>query len=598
MCDLYWSTRNDVERLLDSMQPHQRSDVLPLPPPLQMSQLKSFGTEGGQLQAAFTTVRPLLNVSNGHDNSINSSMSQLSSEFGRSTRNVSSQIRSNSPVRPSFPAAPSMLSGPPPFVVNGTSAHSQPVSAAIPPNMNIPPPSTARMSSSSTTYGAPVVGSVQPPPFSRPPPLENLASTSVVPPNLSQPPPIVTRTSSGTLPPPDFSIPPPSTSAMSIPPPTSLISSTSGTASDALTVSMSTTVSVVSSKPLVSNSTLPTTSTSTLPSIEPATSSANPSAKNLPPTINLSVPPPSFNIPPPRVTVSTFSTPPPTVDTHTSLAPHTSRPPPGPPPSLLMRPPPNLSVGAPPPLNLSIPPPPLSHNLSGPPPPLNLSCPPPAIRPTVLNSTSVSNAPPNVQQVLSAIVNQSAQSGQTPAEVVNEIIAATSYAPQQPRSSLNVSSSRSPVPASASIRSSPNSAAMQQTATTRIRIGPGGSTTLTSSLVGGPPSHITTPPTLPSSVANKVHTVSLSSTATSSSPVIPGSNSFRFMGCTSSQSGRYPFHLSPTCQPQQQQQTSSHRQLDTVPLVRDDSEGNQEESAGRPLNSDFIGMVARGPQRM
>uniref|UniRef100_A0A915PWL9 Uncharacterized protein n=1 Tax=Setaria digitata TaxID=48799 RepID=A0A915PWL9_9BILA len=111
---------------------------------------------------------------------------------------------------------------------------------------------------------------------------------------------------------------------------------------------------------------------------------------------SMNVPPPSFSVPPPRAP-PTFPTPPPMASSGI-----TSGPRPVNLASSMVAPPPNLMTG---PVGLSCPPP-------------DMSQPPPNIR----NALGAGN-PEGVQQMVTAVVGQSAVIGQTPVEVVTELIA-------------------------------------------------------------------------------------------------------------------------------------------------------------------------------
>lgn len=114
---------------------------------------------------------------------------------------------------------------------------------------------------------------------------------------------------------------------------------------------------------------------------------------------SMNVPPPSFSIPPPRApnVGPVFPTPPPM-----AVSGITSGPRPVNLVSPMVAPPPNLISG---PVGLNCPPP-------------DMSQPPPNIRGTL----GVNNAE-SVQQMVNAVVSQSTASGQTPVEVVTELIA-------------------------------------------------------------------------------------------------------------------------------------------------------------------------------
>ncbi|KAL3983250.1 hypothetical protein ACH3XW_50415 [Acanthocheilonema viteae] len=114
---------------------------------------------------------------------------------------------------------------------------------------------------------------------------------------------------------------------------------------------------------------------------------------------SMNVPPPSFSIPPPRApnVGPVFPTPPPMATSGI-----TSGPRPANLVSPIVVPPPNLMSG---PVSLNCPPP-------------DMSQPPPNIR-----STLGASNPENIQQIVNAVVGQSTVSGQTPVEVVTELIA-------------------------------------------------------------------------------------------------------------------------------------------------------------------------------
>lgn len=114
---------------------------------------------------------------------------------------------------------------------------------------------------------------------------------------------------------------------------------------------------------------------------------------------SMNVPPPTFSVPPPRApnVGPAFPTPPPMAAGGITSGPRPSNL-----VSSIAPPPPNLMSG---PVGLNCPPP-------------DMSQPPPNIR-----GALGANNPENVQQMVNAVVGQSTVSGQTPVEVVTELIA-------------------------------------------------------------------------------------------------------------------------------------------------------------------------------
>ncbi|KAM3725330.1 Caspase recruitment domain-containing protein [Dirofilaria immitis] len=208
------------------------------------------------------------------------------------------------------------------------------------------------------------------------------ATVAVAPPLMS----LHSASSTVTVPPPDFSVPPPlapslnARTSIGTSITTNLLSHTESTNSiDARTGP--------SSNPTLQRS---------LSHMKPGVLTNNTVLSGLP---SMNVPPPSFSVPPPRTPNigPAFSTPPPMTPGGITSGPRpTNLVPP------MAAPPPNLMSG---PVGLNCPPP-------------DMSQPPPNIR-----SALAASNPESVQQMVSAVVGQSNMGGQTPVEVVTELIA-------------------------------------------------------------------------------------------------------------------------------------------------------------------------------
>uniref|UniRef100_A0A0N5A8U4 WW domain-containing protein n=1 Tax=Syphacia muris TaxID=451379 RepID=A0A0N5A8U4_9BILA len=272
--------------------------------------------------------------------------------------------------RTTFLVAPSLLnrgqsSG---YGTNPASSDAVQSSSSVPQSyLNVPPPTSAMPPAQYASH----TGNVSAPPYNQ----VGSDGLSAAPglPNLSKPPPIFPTLQ------PDFSIPPPSSTAGS----SSVVSGT-----PSMTVTST-------------NRNVQTNLTTSLPPgasspVRNPRKSPIPAASTMPP-VNLSVPPPMFNLPPPRTAVQ-FTGPPPT----TGLL-NLSRPPPAPQgtvPNLVPGPVPNMNMAIPPSINLS------NTSLTAPPnlsrPPPNLSFPPPSIRPNTNIGTTrqvislTSNATPPI----------------------------------------------------------------------------------------------------------------------------------------------------------------------------------------------------------
>ncbi|VDM46771.1 unnamed protein product [Toxocara canis] len=442
--EMFMQAKDDVERLLKCLPAHMKADIPPLPSSLPIFQSEPAPVPAGvplpaQVNGGICVPPPgstvpsvfapppgvaapasVIGASNGPAPSavagpgasvgaqpqppiaysaVNGpSAAQATQEFGPSVSQPSSS------GAPSFPVAPSLLNRPPSYGM-AAGMPSTNTTAAPPPFINMPPPTTVP-GQQPPHYGTPVSSAS----FARLPPAETVPSSSSFP-NLSQPPPSIVTPASGNMPPPDFSMPPPASLSSS-----SVLSGDSAVSASKTSVATELSSSTSS---LTSSSNVVTTATvDSEPSSVAAPTAAAPSTP-LPPPVNLSVPPPNFPLPPPRIGsdgLPPFSGPPP--------VPNTTLPPPGrgpipqgPPPGMIVGPPPSMSSGPPPTINIPVAPP-----VGGPPnlscPPPNMSCPPPNIRPPV----NLGN-PQSVHQMVSAIVSRSAASGQTPVEVVTELIA-------------------------------------------------------------------------------------------------------------------------------------------------------------------------------
>uniref|UniRef100_A0A915A4M2 Uncharacterized protein n=1 Tax=Parascaris univalens TaxID=6257 RepID=A0A915A4M2_PARUN len=564
--EMFRSARDDVERLAKSLPSHLRVDLPPLPslhPAFQneptpaatgtplLAQVNGgvcvaasgpapampsvFGPPQPGVSVPVSVMSAVSNGSSGPASSgvvgsgvplnahqqppitfsgVNGPSTQIPQEFAPPVSQPSSS------VAPSFPVAPSLLNRPPAYGMAAPMSSTN-TNASLPPFMRMPPPTTAAPGHHPPRYGTPVRSTS---PFGRPPPGETASSSSSLP-NLSQPPPPIVTPVSGNVPPPDFSMPPPpSLSSTS----ESLVCTSANTS--IMSLPKSSTHSDASSSSLTASASANSTAVDSDSSSASAALSANL------PRVNLSVPPPAFPLPPLRVDPAvppSYSGPP--------FVPITALPPPtvprapiphGLPTSMMLGITPNIGSAPPPSMNMTIPPMSGPPNLSCPPP--NMTCPPPNVRPPV----NLGN-PQNVHQMMSAIVSRSATSGQTPVEVVTELLA-SAYTRGSGFGSVVASGSTGPPP--------------------RMSVPPPG----LGPPISGPPPNVGGPP--PVDGTNKLPTVNLSTVSLTRGM---GSGNFRGFGGPSIAQGRFSNRA------QQQSQASQHqrRQIsDMVAIIPDEND--------------------------